>query len=157
MGFPHPLLPLLLLLPTPLLARDPASVQSLAAMPEYTSQPPCATGCFYQREGACSNDLVGATLGCAADCISWASNDCYCRTDYQSLATAYLSSCVSKACTKGENKVDIAAATSLYGAYCRKAGYTPPPEPTATGDETAQSVATVYVTVTAIFSLVYFA
>ncbi len=115
-------------------------------MTEFTKQAPCATACFYQWEGACSNDLVGANIGCQAGCIAWATNDCYCRTDYQSYATSYLYTCVSKGCTHGDPALDISSATSIYNAHCLKQGYTPA---TTTADSLpGATTATVYVTVT---------
>ncbi len=124
-----------------------ASLQTLNALTPYSAQEPCASGCFYRWAGACSYDLIAAQLGCQANCISWASNDCYCRTDYQSIATAYLYSCVSSACTRGNNAPDISSATSLYNAYCTGLGYIAAAEATTTTNAPAATV-TQYVTVT---------
>jgi len=140
MGLPHlsvllTLTPCLVALLPGIHAGDGLSAQTLASLAEYLSQAPCATSCFYRWEGSCSADLVGSALGCEGGCTSWASNDCYCRTHYQSLATSYLYSCVAKGCTRGNAAFDVFTATSLYGAYCLQAGYA---DPTATlvGGET---------------------
>lgn len=131
-----------------------ASLQTLNALTPYSAQEPCATACFYRDEGACSDDLIGATLGCAQNCISWASNDCYCRTDYQSIATSYLYTCVSKACTQGDNGPDISTATSLYNAYCTGLGFTAVVEATTTSNTPTPTV-TQYVTVTVTSSVAF--
>jgi len=73
-----------------------------------------------------------------------ASNDCYCRADYQSYATSYLYSCVSKYCSRGNSLLDISSATSLYNAYCLNLGYTP----AATTADSLPGQTTAYVTVT---------
>ncbi|RLM00031.1 hypothetical protein CFD26_107873 [Aspergillus turcosus] len=114
---------IVLLLACVLVAGINNSPQTLASLDAYSKQEPCATSCFYEYQGACSDDLVGSVLGCAQNCISWASNDCYCRTDYQSIATSYLYTCVSKGCTRGDSSIDISSATSLYDSYCSNLGY----------------------------------
>lgn len=129
-----------LLLPSPVAAVN-TSPQTLASFNAYGQMEPCATGCFYQWEGACSNDLVGNALGCANNCISWASNDCYCRTDYQSIATSYIYTCVSKGCTRGDSSLDITSATNLYNSYCTSLGYLAATQAPITAQPT-----TVYVT-----------
>jgi hypothetical protein len=130
------------LLSNPVIAIN-TSPQTLASLDAYGQMLPCATSCFYQWEGACSNDLVGSVLQCGVNCISWAPNDCYCRTDYQSLATSYLYTCVSKSCTLGDNSGDITSATDLYNSYCTSLSFFAPTQPPITAQPT-----TVYVTIT---------
>jgi hypothetical protein len=131
-----------LLLSSPVAAVN-TSPQTLASWDAYTQMEPCATSCFYHYEGACSDDLVGSVLQCGVNCISWAPNDCYCRTDYQSIATSYLYTCVSKGCTLGDNSGDITSATDLYNSYCTSLSFFAPTQPPITAQPT-----TVYVTTT---------
>jgi hypothetical protein len=140
---------------TLVLLSNPMSSASVGTSPQtlagfnnvYTEMLPCAQGCFYQWAGACSYDLVGQVLSCNPNCISWASNDCYCRTDYQSIATSYLSKCVSKSCSLGDNANDITSATNLYDDYCTGLGYTNNVVATTQASTAAQPT-TVYVTIT---------
>jgi len=91
-----------------------------------TNHPPGAQSCFAYNFAGCSTDALGGALGCHAPLCSpqWAAtNNCYCRTDLQSVATSYLSSCVDKGCTVGDFSIDVSSAISIYDSYCQGNGF----------------------------------
>jgi hypothetical protein len=96
-----------------------ASVSLMDADPRYSSQRPCATGCFYY--GATSErspDKLGREIDCGLSPIE---NECFCRPDLQAQADSFLSSCVNSRCDK--KTVDIELARSIYNDYCTSNGY----------------------------------
>lgn len=105
---------------------DQTQSQSINQQSVFSSQKPCAQSCFEYNNLGCSTDALGGALGCQAPFCSnqfAATNNCYCRTDLQSVATSYLSSCVNKGCTVGDSSIDISSAISIYGSYCSANGF----------------------------------
>jgi len=112
-------------------------LQTIFSLDAFSSQKPCAQDCFTSGPiGGCFVDVVGDALGCVNDNVcglgssGLASNNCYCRTDLQSVAESFLTSCVRSACTAGDSSIDISSAGSIYGYYCSSQGY--PAKVTAT-------------------------
>ena len=112
----------------------------------------CIQACFISSLGGCTSDILGSTLQCpGVSCtVSWAAPDsCYCRSDKQSVAQSYLSTCVLAACTAGDVQDDISSAESIYGYYCSSIGYTAGPASVSATTTAADNGATntLYVTV----------
>jgi hypothetical protein len=125
--------------------------QTIFSLPVFSSQKPCAQACFTTGPIAgCFQDLVGDALGCVNDNVcglgsrGLAPNNCYCRTDFQSIAESFLTSCVKSGCTVGDSSIDISSAGSIYIDYCSSQGF-PVHVPASTTDN-PQATTTVYVT-----------
>ena len=93
----------------------PWSIRSISA---YQSQRACAQGCFYNIDIWTTN-LIASVLSCTQPCLE----SCCCRSDLQVIAEAYLSSCVSGACSA--NTIDVQGAVDVYEGYCTPI-YPPP-------------------------------
>ncbi|KAK3324882.1 hypothetical protein B0H66DRAFT_106526 [Apodospora peruviana] len=100
-------LPLLLLLLTlsPVVSAITDAV-SIASVPAWRSLRSCAQGCIFCRGD--SPELLADGLGCGGP---WP-NSCFCRTDLNSIATQFLSSCIHLRCTVGDARLDF---TSAHG------------------------------------------
>jgi hypothetical protein len=127
--------------------------QTIFSLDIFSSQKPCAQACFTTGIiGGCFGDIVGDALGCVNDnscgqgSRGLAPNDCYCRTDLQSVAESFLTSCVKNACTVGDSSIDISSAGSIYDLYCSSQGF-PTNGAATTTEESSQATTTVYVTV----------
>jgi hypothetical protein len=126
-------------------------LQTIFSLDIFSSQKPCAQACFI-RGGYCFQDIVGDALGCVNDNVcglgssGLAPNECYCRTDLQSVAESFLTSCVKNACTVGDSKLDISSVGSIYNYYC-SSQVSPVNVPATTTQESPQATATMYVTV----------
>jgi hypothetical protein len=94
-----------------------ATPESICQAPGFYSLRPCAGSCIGCYYGA---QQVQDGIGCPAD----PPNECWCRTDLFTLATSYLSSCVSSSCTVGGWEADYSSAEAFYESYCRGAGFT---------------------------------
>jgi hypothetical protein len=94
-----------------------ATPNSVCAAPGFPLLRPCAGSCL-----GCDNAAhqLQDGLGCGVD----PPNECWCRTDLFTLATSYLSSCVSSSCTVGGWQSDYSSAERFYESYCRGAGFT---------------------------------
>ncbi|KAI0505693.1 hypothetical protein F5B22DRAFT_651491 [Xylaria bambusicola] len=116
---------------------------SITQLPVYASQRPCAQRCFAYNTNA-GPERVANEIGCDSDVPQ---NECFCRSDLQADADAFLQTCVDRGCD--QNSKDTNSAVSIYDAYCTSAGYmrdvlaTP-----ASGTDDFPSVATVTVTAT---------
>jgi hypothetical protein len=138
-------------------------LQSIFSLSIFSSQKPCAQACFINGPiDGCFADAVGDALMCVNDdecglgTRGLAPNSCYCRTDLQSVAESFLTSCVGSACTVGDSSVDISSAGSIYGYYCSSLGFLVSAASTTTREtsqattttrETSQATITAYVTV----------
>lgn len=61
-------------------------------------------------------------LAIALSCGATARNGCYCKADYASSASAYISSCVSGECAAiGDVTKDLKTMMDLYNGYCKTA------------------------------------
>ncbi|PMD38761.1 hypothetical protein L207DRAFT_530231 [Hyaloscypha variabilis F] len=123
--------------------------QTIFSLPVFSSQKPCAQACFTTGPlGYCFEDMVGDALGCVTDNAcglgskALAPNDCYCRTDLQSVAESFLTSCVQSSCTVGDSSIDISSAGSIYLEYCSSQGF-PINVPASTTQEIPQATTTV--------------
>ncbi|KAL0940263.1 uncharacterized protein CTRU02_203026 [Colletotrichum truncatum] len=88
----------------------------------YSTARACAAGCLvYNGQYPCG--LVGyQDLGVALQCGCASINGCYCNTALASSATSYISSCVSKGCSRVDNwSVDMSSMLNLYDSYCATA------------------------------------
>jgi hypothetical protein len=129
----------------PSLAQNAATeTQTLWSQDIYSSQKPCAQGCFLGDFAGCGIDEVANAIGCNYNYCGnsiGATNGCYCRTDLQSVAQSYVSECVKTKCTIGDSEIDISSAVSIYDAYCVANGFpvdvpttpTPAAQPTTRG------------------------
>jgi hypothetical protein len=88
-----------------------ASTVSIVSDSGYVGERTCAQNCVWHVGG--SDDLI-TFLGCS-NSEGW-QNACYCRSDLQSSASSFLTSCVNKACST--NPADLATAVSVYSTYC---------------------------------------
>jgi hypothetical protein len=134
-----------------------AAFQTIFSLSIYSSQKPCAQSCFTNGIGngnvdGCFGDHVGNAIGCANDGLcgqgssALAPNDCYCRTDLQSVAKSYLTSCVKAGCTVGDSSIDIASAGSIYDYYCSSLGFPVNLPASTTAQSGTQATKTAYVT-----------
>jgi hypothetical protein len=96
------------------------ALQTLTKVPAFSALDSCAQNCI-EIPANCFGGLDGG-MGCAGLCGT-ADNDCLCRTDHQSAATSYLSSCIGKACTPGDPQIDVTRAVAVYDSYCLGLGY----------------------------------
>ncbi|KAJ9644138.1 hypothetical protein H2199_004006 [Coniosporium tulheliwenetii] len=124
------------------LALSQDAPQTLTNLDAYVDLRSCAKGCFYWS--GINHDKVGDELSCGKPAL----NSCYCRSDLQSVASAFLSKCVSSACSGNRN--DMTSAVDLYGGYCTNAGFlagVPAATPAQTStDSPAMATRTVVVT-----------
>jgi hypothetical protein len=112
----------------PTQADGPISIQS---EPAFGSARPCGQNCLYCGQYW----LVNCDATPLLDVLSCVDLDsCYCRTDLQSSASSYLTSCIASGCSG--NTVDIATGISLYNGYCHIDGATLDNYPTPTGAAT---------------------
>jgi len=123
--------------------------QTIFSLDIFSSQKPCAQACFTTGPiGGCFADVVGDALGCVNDdscglgSRGLAPNDCYCRTDLQSVAESFITSCVKNACTVGDSLIDISSAGSIYDYYCSSQGF-PVNGAATTTEESSQATTTV--------------
>jgi len=100
---------------------EPQTITSLAA---YQELDPCAQACFYFNAfvPGCTYG-VEVHIGCSWACYTGAANDCFCRADKQSVATSFLSSCISAGCTVGDQQIDVSSGVGVYTGYCSSLGY----------------------------------
>lgn len=100
--------------------------QTIYSLDIYSSQKPCAQQCFIYTGLGCHIDVVASAIGCEYNQCSanyGAPNNCYCRTDLQSGAESYITSCVKAGCTVGDSSIDISSAGSIYNYYCSSLGF----------------------------------
>ncbi|KAF2110495.1 hypothetical protein BDV96DRAFT_202657 [Lophiotrema nucula] len=106
--------------------------QDVTTAAAFGLQKQCARDCFVTT-GFCPNDILGSDIGCAShtDCNGrWqATNDCYCRSDLQGPAQAFLTSCIERECSVGDSRIDASSAGSIYAQYCLEKGYSPEAKP----------------------------
>ncbi|OLN93296.1 hypothetical protein CCHL11_08357 [Colletotrichum chlorophyti] len=100
-------------------ALAPVSVWSELA---YSTARACAAGCLVYN-GVYPCGVAGyQDLGVALQCGCQSINGCFCNTALGSSATSYLSSCISRGCSKVENwSVDLTSMLNLYDSYCATA------------------------------------
>jgi hypothetical protein len=128
-------------------------LQTIFSLAIYSSQKPCAQGCFIRGDD-CFQDIVGDAIGCVNDNVcglgssALAPIECYCRTDLQAVAESFLASCVKNACTVGDSSIDISSAGSIYSSYCSAALAASVPATTTQDGTSGQPITTMYVTTT---------
>jgi hypothetical protein len=133
--------------------------QTVYSLQGYSDLQPCAQSCIMDPDSCRVGgiDQIAINIGCQ---YNWCSSDlgaaesCYCRPDLQTVATKYLTKCVTAACTLGDPNIELSSAVNLYQGYCSSKGYlaTPASAPASTtvaGGATTTATKTVYVTVTA--------
>jgi hypothetical protein len=92
---------------------DPSGTYSLPALPAFSSQRACATGCM----GPCDAFIaVCDNLPGILQCPWPYYNSCFCRTDLSAIATSFISQCVFSGCNA--NTADVQTALGLYSSYC---------------------------------------
>jgi hypothetical protein len=138
--FPKTLVTVLLFCLAPAIAQNTAA-QTIHSLDVFSSQKPCAQLCFSANGYNCQEDILASVIGCQNACNTNAPNYCYCRTDLQSVAESYLTSCVKAACTIGDSSIDISSAGSIYSYYCSSIGF-PVPVLATTTQDSAQATTT---------------
>lgn len=91
---------------------NPQTIISLVA---YQELDPCAQACYFFSAyvPGCTYS-VEVHIGCSWACYTGASNDCFCRADKQSVATSFLSSCISSACTVGNKQINVNSGVGTF-------------------------------------------
>jgi hypothetical protein len=97
--------------------RAHSSTVTVLGVSGYINLRACAQLCVWHV--GTNDDLVATGLGCASP---W-QNDCYCRTDLNSVASSFLKSCCSSRCTVGGPGQDVASAIAVYNSYCEANGF----------------------------------
>ncbi|KAK1965615.1 hypothetical protein LY78DRAFT_91867 [Colletotrichum sublineola] len=89
----------------------------------YSTARACAANCLvYNGIWQCGVNAGYQDLGVALQCGCQSINGCYCNTALGSSATSYISSCISKGCSKVDNwSVDLTSMLNLYDSYCATA------------------------------------
>lgn len=100
-------------------------VATIYLAPGYGKLPDCALQCYgYDPSGgisAAGGYLLANVLGCPQLPLK---NDCFCSSDYQFVASTYLSSCAVAKCSKLPKPKTIAqSAFDVYHDYCEGNGY----------------------------------
>lgn len=90
--------------------------QTLTSLEAFSKLERCARNCIAYDEYRCWKDGIGKVLLCDYNC-DWTTGTAqdrrYCRTDYMSVATDYLSNFVKAACTIGDYKRDMKSTLDL--------------------------------------------
>lgn len=89
------------------------SAYTIFNTPVYAQQQTCLQNCF-MNYGPNDSKLPGY-LGCAWDGSEFL-DSCVCRADLAQTASAFLTSCVSSACSA--YPADVPIAISMYNSYC---------------------------------------
>jgi hypothetical protein len=89
------------------------SAYTIFSTPVYAQQQTCLQNCF-MNYGPNDSKLPGH-LGCAWDGSEFL-DSCVCRADLAQTASAFLTSCVSSACSA--YPADVPIAISMYNSYC---------------------------------------
>ncbi|WDK10646.1 hypothetical protein CGRA01v4_01925 [Colletotrichum graminicola] len=89
----------------------------------YSTARGCAANCLVHNGiWQCGVNAGYQDLGVALQCGCQSINGCYCNTALGSSATSYISSCVSKGCSKVNDwSVDLTSMLNLYDSYCATA------------------------------------
>ncbi|OCT51484.1 hypothetical protein CLCR_08864 [Cladophialophora carrionii] len=90
------------------------STVSITAQPAFSSVRPCVQHCIWCGEYWLAN-CPGSAIG-LNNVLSAGLDSLFCRTDLQSSASSYLTSCIYSGCTT--NTVDLQDGLSLYNGYC---------------------------------------
>ncbi|EXJ58513.1 hypothetical protein A1O7_05939 [Cladophialophora yegresii CBS 114405] len=90
------------------------STVSITAQPAFSSVRPCVQHCIWCGEYWLIN-CPGSAIG-LNNVLSAGLDSLFCRTDLQSTASSYLTSCIYSGCTT--NTVDLQDGLSLYNGYC---------------------------------------
>lgn len=88
----------------------------------------CAVGCLWNINARDYIDIKGyRDLGFELSCGDPAINGCYCKTDYASSATSYISNCVDERCSDlgGGLTEEVKTIEALYDGYCETANIDP--------------------------------
>ncbi|OHX00334.1 hypothetical protein CSPAE12_00946 [Colletotrichum incanum] len=111
----------------------------------YSTARACAANCLVHNGiWQCGVNAGYQDLGVALQCGCQSINGCYCNTALGSSATSYISSCISKGCSKVDNwSVDLKSMLSLYDSYCGTANAAVADAPATTTIDGPASPATV--------------
>ncbi len=100
---------------------DPVAAVSIYSDISYQSGRTCSTSCLWHR-GPFRQYNPGHDLAIELSCGVAAVNGCYCKADFASSASSYISSCVSKGCSNVESvNEEIKTIMALYDGYCKTA------------------------------------
>src|SRR2546421_13118132 len=103
--------PFLILTALPKVFAQSASSVSIQAAPDYKHLRPCAQYVLY------GFDDIQNYLECGFPVL----NDCFCRPDFSSEVSAFISTGISQNCVHPPYTVDITSAESIYSNYCATA------------------------------------
>jgi hypothetical protein len=100
---------------------DAVAAVSIYSDISYQSGRTCSTSCLWYR-GPFRQYNHGHDLAIELSCGVAAVNGCYCKADFASSASSYISSCVSKGCSNLESvNEEIKTIMALYDGYCKTA------------------------------------
>jgi hypothetical protein len=108
------------------------STVSITIAPGYTAQRQCAQCALMYIDNLECYGTPGAQdyLNCGGVPL----NQCYCRADFSSEVSVFLSTNIASNCQPGPNTDDISTAESIYSQYCATALEAAPTETTATAN-----------------------
>ena len=119
------LLPISLLVYAVSSAREngPTATVTITDDLSYITGRECAVGCLWNTSVLDNFDDLAIILACGYSAI----NGCYCKTDYASSATSFISACVDQRCSDlgGGLTGEVQIAMALYDGYCETANVDP--------------------------------
>lgn len=100
----------------------PTATVSISSQPSYILGRTCAACCLWYIGDYPPGTRGYYDLATALSCGAGAVNGCYCKADYASSASSYVSSCVSSRCSAiGDVTKELNTMMNLYDGYCRTA------------------------------------
>ena len=114
----------------------PTAVVSIYSESSYVLGRECATCCLWYNGDYPAGTRGYYDLAIALSCGAGAMNGCYCKADFASSASSYISACVSDGCSAiGDVTGEVKTMMDLYDGYCKTANVdvstTAPIEPAA--------------------------
>lgn len=96
----------------------PTATVSIESDLSYITGRECAVGCLWNEYHILGSPDLSYELSCGETAI----NGCYCKTDYASSATSYISNCVSTGCSDLQDvSGEVKTIVDLYNGYCETA------------------------------------
>ena len=111
----------------PVITQAQTAYQEIFTLDAFSLQQTCVQFCFTTKLSGCTTDVLADAIGCAYSACGkpfQAVDDCYCRSDLQTAAESFLTSCIKTSCTVGDVSGNIASASSIYAGYCTSKGFT---------------------------------
>lgn len=100
----------------------PTAVVSIYSESSYVLGRECATCCLWYNGDYPAGTRGYYDLAIALSCGAGAMNGCYCKADFASSASSYISACVSDGCSAiGDVTGEVKTMMDLYDGYCKTA------------------------------------